>query len=297
MALIKGVRKLQEQTKSFKRDGTGPHGQGADPGDGEGICNESAKEPLDESTRGLRTMKRSQAQELEKQGHTVKVYDRRGLVVVDGKDQYKLVEEALEESLDYEMSERDKKVVQAFLDKKPYTGKALETDGTVVTTTGYVGGYSSTEPLAKWVAGPGSGERVLVSGEAFGHISQTWVNYVRRQVPKKLLFEGRERWKPIGRAAKPVVPEPVRVEEPVFHRELSNPKVSLAFSPTDVRINGTDKEDRNNWPCFFTTTKRNVAKAWKELEAGGFTQEMTMSAVEHFLQDRGIRTHHWCSMD
>ena len=94
MALIKGVRKLQEQTKSFKRDGTGPHGQGADPGDGEGICNESAKEPLDESTRGLRTMKRSQAQELEKQGHTVKVYDRRGLVVVDGKDQYKLVEES-----------------------------------------------------------------------------------------------------------------------------------------------------------------------------------------------------------
>jgi hypothetical protein len=258
-------------------------------------------------------MKRSQALELEKQGHTVKVYDRRGLVVVDGKDQYKLVEEALEESLDYKMSESDKEVVQAFLDKKPYTGKALETDGTVITSTGYVGGYSSTEPLAKWVAGPGSGERVLVSGEAFGHISQTWINYVRRQVPKKLLFEGRERWKPVEKVTEPTVSEPVRVEEPVVSqkvgrggslaqqmanapKELDNKFVHVRYSERDRDIFAQDKVDRNNEPCVMSRSKRGLEKAWLAL-VEKFNEETRLGSVSQLLQSQGIRTHYWCAVD
>lgn len=267
-------------------------------------------EELEESTRGLRTMKRSQAKELEKQGHTVKVYDRRGLVVVDGKDQYKLVEEAMKEVPDYRMSDRDKKVIQAFLDHQQYEGKVLETDGKVITSTSYVGGYSSTEPLAKWVKGP-DGDRVLVSNETFGSISQTWVNYVRRQVPRKLLFEGRERWKSVGRVVEPKVSEPVQVEEPIVSpkkssvssvaqrmteapKKLDNPFVSVEYS--DRNVSGDDKTDKNNYPCFFTRSRRGLERAWLEL-VKEFTPTMRMGQVMEFLQSRGISVHYYCAMD
>lgn len=92
-------------------------------------------------------------------------------------------ETPFKESSGYRMKDSDKKAVQAFLDKESFEGKNLVSDGKVLLSSG-MGGFKEGNPLAEWKDG-----KVSVSSDSFGNISQTWVNYVRRQVPKKILLE------------------------------------------------------------------------------------------------------------
>jgi len=56
---------------------------------------------------------------------------------------------------------------------------------------------------------------------------------------------------------------------------LSNTKTSITFDVADKQISGSDDTDGYNLPAFYSTSKRNLQKAWIAL-CDTFNDDMTM---------------------
>lgn len=77
---------------------------------------------------------------------------------------------------------------------------------------------------------------------------------------------------------------------------LKNEYCSIEYNETEKSISGSDLEDQNNWPCFYTRKKRNIKKAWQQLMAE-FTAETKMYDAIHILDQFNLCCHSWCGMD
>ena len=78
---------------------------------------------------------------------------------------------------------------------------------------------------------------------------------------------------------------------------LNNSHVSVVFnSSKEIPIRGSDHDDKNNYPAFFTQNKRGSVKQWNILKSQ-FNEKTTFSEVFWILSDNGAKIHQWCSMD
>jgi len=80
----------------------------------------------------------------------------------------------VDESLGYRMKSGDQQAIDAFFQHDSSSGPNLQSDGERIVSLGGPGGYSQGQPLVVWV-----NDKVKI-GPAFGNVSQTWVNAVRR---------------------------------------------------------------------------------------------------------------------
>ena len=79
---------------------------------------------------------------------------------------------------------------------------------------------------------------------------------------------------------------------------MKNNNVSIEFilSGNGDYIRGVDLTDMNNIPTFYTTKKRGLEKAYKELESV-FNENTTYHNAMDFLDARKLSTHSYCAMD
>ena len=77
---------------------------------------------------------------------------------------------------------------------------------------------------------------------------------------------------------------------------LNNSHVEIIFNDEEMRINGSDRDDKNNYPAFFTQNKRGIKKQWEILKSQ-FNKDTTFSKSFWILSDNGAKVHQWCSMD
>lgn len=77
---------------------------------------------------------------------------------------------------------------------------------------------------------------------------------------------------------------------------LANEKCRIILNHSEKCISGKDYTDPRNEPKFFTTSKRNLVKSWKELELK-FHTEMTMYEGIEILKKFNISIHRYCGID
>ena len=78
-------------------------------------------------------------------------------------------------------------------------------------------------------------------------------------------------------------------------KTLDNHKVYITFDEIK-EISGSDKEDQNNLPRFYTRNKRGIAKAWIELEKQ-WNENITMYGAINILDKFNLKIHSYCSID
>lgn len=78
--------------------------------------------------------------------------------------------------------------------------------------------------------------------------------------------------------------------------EISNANTSIKYEVYDKSITGVDKNDFNNYPAFYTTSKKNLKEAWKEI-IKSFDESTTMYSVIEILTKHDVRVHSYCQMD
>ena len=78
---------------------------------------------------------------------------------------------------------------------------------------------------------------------------------------------------------------------------LNNSHISVEFRPYGTfHISGSDHDDQNNLPAFYTQNKRGIKKQWEILKSQ-FNDNTTFHDVVVILHDNGAKVHSWCSMD
>lgn len=77
---------------------------------------------------------------------------------------------------------------------------------------------------------------------------------------------------------------------------LKNKYCNIEYNEAEKSISGNDLTDTYNLPCFYTTRKRNIKKAWTEL-AKEFNAITTMYDAMDILNKYNLRCHSWDSMD
>jgi hypothetical protein len=87
--------------------------------------------------------------------------------------------EKVDEVMGYKMKSKDQKIIKAFIDGATKgDGKALWIEGDYL--------YGPSQSSTKDYVAKRDGNYISV-GTAYGNVSQTWINYVRKNTPKAFL--------------------------------------------------------------------------------------------------------------
>jgi len=79
-------------------------------------------------------------------------------------------------------------------------------------------------------------------------------------------------------------------------KHCSNTHCCVEYDQYKNEIFARDLVDMNNEPAFYTKTKRNVKKAWQEIQAM-FDENTRFNQVWDCCSKHEIRTHYWCMVD
>lgn len=103
----------------------------------------------------------------------------KAIIKKSGVKQTLVTEEKVDEVMGYRMKPKDQKLIKAFIDGATSgEGKALWIEGDYLYGPSQ---SSTTDYVAKR-----DGNYISV-GTAYGNVSQTWINYIRKQTPKAFL--------------------------------------------------------------------------------------------------------------
>lgn len=81
-----------------------------------------------------------------------------------------------------------------------------------------------------------------------------------------------------------------------MNTDLKNENVFVSFNEENSQISGTDLTDPWNIPRFYTTKKRNIKKAWDEIEKS-FNDSTTESTITKILFKYNLGPRSYCAMD
>lgn len=77
---------------------------------------------------------------------------------------------------------------------------------------------------------------------------------------------------------------------------LDNEHVQVRYERLKKQLTAYDKDDRNNEPALYTTSKRGLEPVFQMLKAA-WADDTTFRGVQSALSAGDVRYHYWCRMD